>query len=84
MIICMEIMIICMEIMIICMETTAYVRVPRLSLSGAVHDSLCVSRAYSGYIEYVGANDNTRWPGPGRPAARATSPHLLPLAAQIC
>src|SRR4029450_4678115 len=53
------------------------------SRRGAVHHSLWVSRAYSGYIEYVGANESTRRPGPAKAISTCNITSLLPLAAQI-
>jgi hypothetical protein len=54
------------------------------SRRGAVYHSLWVSRAYSGYIEYVGVNESTRRPGPAKANSTCNITSLLPLAAQIC
>ena len=40
-----------------------------------------VLRAYSGYIEYVGANDSTVRPGPPKACSTCSITSLLPLAA---
>ena len=40
-----------------------------------------VSRAYSGYIEYVGANDSTDRSGPPNAISTCSITSLLPLAA---
>ena len=42
---------------------------------------LWVSRAYSGYIEYVGANESTVRPGPANACSTCSITSLLPLAA---
>ena len=54
------------------------------SRRGTVRQVLWVSRAYSGYIEYVGANDSTVRPGPAKACSTCSITSLLPLAAQIC
>src|SRR3712207_3477390 len=43
-----------------------------------------VSRAYSGYIEYVGANDTTVRPGPPKAWSRWSITSFDPLAAHTC
>ena len=42
------------------------------------------SRAYSGYIEYVGANETTFRPGPPNACRICSITSLEPFAAQIC
>ncbi len=44
----------------------------------------CVSRAYSGYIEYVGAKDTTVRPGPANACKRWSMTSFEPFAAQTC
>ena len=41
----------------------------------------CVSRAYSGYIEYVGANESTVRPGPAKACSTCSITSFEPLAA---
>ena len=52
------------------------------SRRGNVVHAVWVSRAYSGYIEYVGANDSTLRPGPPNAISTCSITSLLPLAAQ--
>ena len=54
------------------------------SRRGKVRQPLWVLRAYSGYIEYVGAKDSTVRPGPANACSTCSITSLLPLAAQIC
>ena len=49
-----------------------------------VTHSVWVSRAYSGYIEYVGAKLNTLRPGPPKACSSCSITSLDPLAAQTC
>ena len=51
------------------------------SRRGAVRQALWVFRAYSGYIEYVGANESTVRPGPAKACSTCSITSLLPLAA---
>ena len=43
---------------------------------------MCVSRAYSGYIEYVGAKDTAVRPGPPKACNNCSMTSFEPLAAQ--
>ncbi len=51
------------------------------SRRGNVVQAVWVSRAYSGYIEYVGANDSTERSGPPNAISTCSITSLLPLAA---
>ena len=53
------------------------------SVLGAVIHRVCVSRAYSGYIEYVGVNDNADRPGPANAWNSWVIISLDPLAAHM-
>ena len=46
-----------------------------------VTHSVIASRAYSGYIEYVGANDSAHRPGPPKACSSCSITSLDPLAA---
>src|SRR5699024_4884927 len=50
----------------------------------AVIHRVWVSRAYSGYIEYVGVNDRAVRPGPAKACNSWVMTSLEPLAAQMC
>nr|KEP23984.1 hypothetical protein DA06_01575 [Georgenia sp. SUBG003] len=67
----------------ICSRTCPRSRVKSSSRRPATH-SVRVSRAYSGYIEYVGAKERTFRPGPPNACSRCSMTSLDPFAAQIC
>ncbi len=50
---------------------------------GPAIQAVCESRAYSGYIEYVGAKDNTDRPGPPKACSSCSMISFEPLAAQV-
>ena len=53
------------------------------SRRGKVIQRLWVLRAYSGYMEYVGAKDSTDRSGPANACSTCSITSLLPFAAQI-
>src|SRR4051794_26645666 len=56
---------------------------PKSSSRLPVTHQVLVSRAYSGYMEYVGANETAVRPGPPDACRRGSMPALEPFAAQI-